>query len=183
MEIKKLLKLMVEKSASDLFYRAGSNLRMRIDGKVVCVDEKIVTLDEVNEAVSRDARKLGIIVNVVDDPQRCDFILPSVFQQGDLSIAVSTGGKSPALAKKLARDLPSLYGPEYELLLQIMGELRERMLARGLPSTENRKIFEAVVHSDILHYISKKDQEGVKLIIKDIAGLDIDWGGDGSFVF
>ena len=139
--------------------------------------------DEVNEAVSRDARKLGIIVNVVDDPRRCDFILPSVFQQGDLSIAVSTGGKSPALAKKLARDLHSLYGPEYELLLQIMGELRERMLARGLPSTEKRKIFEAVVHSDILHYIRKKDKEGVKMIIKDIAGLDMDWGGDGSFVF
>lgn len=51
MEIKKLLKLMVEKNASDLFYRAGSNLRMRIDGKVVCVDEKIVNLDEVNDAV------------------------------------------------------------------------------------------------------------------------------------
>ncbi|MCG6536535.1 MAG: bifunctional precorrin-2 dehydrogenase/sirohydrochlorin ferrochelatase [Syntrophales bacterium LBB04] len=139
--------------------------------------------DEVNVAVSRDARKLGIIVNVVDDPGRCDFILPSVFQQGDLSIAVSTGGKSPALAKKLARDLQSLYGREYELLLQIMGELRERMLERKLPPAENRKIFEALSHSDILHYIRTNDREGVKRIIKDIAGLDMDWGGDGSPVF
>jgi precorrin-2 dehydrogenase / sirohydrochlorin ferrochelatase len=139
--------------------------------------------DEVNEAVYRDARDQGIIVNVVDDPGRCDFILPSVFQQGDLSIAVSTGGKSPALAKKLARDLNSIYGREYEFLLHIMGGLRERMMMNGLSSSENRKVFEAVVHSDILRHIREKDREGVKRIIKDITGLDIDWRDDGSPVF
>jgi precorrin-2 dehydrogenase/sirohydrochlorin ferrochelatase len=135
--------------------------------------------DEVNEAVSRDARDLGILVNVVDDPGRCDFILPSVFERGDLSMTVSTGGKSPALAKQIAFDMTSLYGQEYEVLLRIMGDLREKMFMRGLSSSENRKIFEAIVHSDILRYIKEKDSEGVKRIIKDNAGVDMDWEGNG----
>jgi precorrin-2 dehydrogenase/sirohydrochlorin ferrochelatase len=139
--------------------------------------------DDVNEAVSRDARARGVIVNVVDDPGRCDFILPSVFERGDLSVAVSTGGKSPALAKKLAQDMKSLYGREYEDLLHIMGALRNRTLAKGLSSSENRTIFETVIRSDILHRIKEKDREGVKRIIKDITGMDMDWRDDGSPVF
>jgi Tfp pilus assembly ATPase PilU len=51
MDIKKYLKLMMEKNASDMFYRAGANVRMRIDGKVVSVDERIISLDEVNDSV------------------------------------------------------------------------------------------------------------------------------------
>ncbi len=67
----------------------------------------------VNGRIARDARALGIPVNIVDDPARCDFILPSVVERGDLLIAVSTGGKSPALAKKLRKELEDAYGPEY----------------------------------------------------------------------
>jgi len=56
--------------------------------------------EEVNARISEDAREKGIMVNIVDDPEKCDFILPSLFQRGDLTVAISTGGKSPALAKK-----------------------------------------------------------------------------------
>ena len=57
--------------------------------------------DDVNAKISRDGKEKGILVNIVDDPDKCDFVLPSLLTQGDLLIAISTGGKSPALAKKL----------------------------------------------------------------------------------
>ncbi|MBN1614429.1 MAG: bifunctional precorrin-2 dehydrogenase/sirohydrochlorin ferrochelatase [Deltaproteobacteria bacterium] len=139
--------------------------------------------DDVNEAISRDAKARGVIVNVVDDPERCDFILPSIFERGDLSIAVSTGGKSPALAKKIAMDMEFLFGGEYETLLHIMGALRGKTLAKGLAPSKNRVIFEAVIQSDILRCIREGDREGVKRIIRDITGLDMGWRDDGSPVF
>ncbi|SEM70472.1 precorrin-2 dehydrogenase [Syntrophus gentianae] len=128
----------------------------------------------VNEQVMRDCRSRGIPVNVVDDPERCDFILPAIAEQGDLSIAVSTGGKSPALAKRLRRELEDQYGPEYRELVNILGELRKRRLAKGYPSEENRTIFEAVVSSDILEQLRKGDREGVREKIRRLSGEDLE---------
>ena len=106
-----------------------------------------------NAQVSQDALSLGILVNIVDDPDRCNFILPSLLQQGDLSIAISTGGKSPALARKIREELQQQYGPEYESLLTIMGSLRKKVLAQGHASEVNKAVFEALVHSDMLQAI------------------------------
>jgi precorrin-2 dehydrogenase/sirohydrochlorin ferrochelatase len=128
----------------------------------------------VNERIFRDARKRGVLANIVDDPDRCDFILPALCRQGELVITVATGGKSPALAKKLRRDLEERYGPEYEVLLKIMGEIRGRIIDRGEGSDENRKIFEAIVDSDILDRIRKADWKKVTAIVKRLAGVTID---------
>jgi precorrin-2 dehydrogenase/sirohydrochlorin ferrochelatase len=95
-------------------------------------------------------------------------------QQGDLSIAISTGGKSPALAKKLREDLETLYGPEYKVLLDVLGNLREKIVARGHSSDENKQLFEAVVYSDILKHIKNKNWNHVKKIIYDITGVEIE---------
>ena len=132
--------------------------------------------DIVNERVARDAREKGILVNIVDDPERCDFILPALVAQGDLLIAVSTGGKSPALAKKLREDLEPLFGKEYQVLLDVMGQLREKLLKRGRSSDENRRSFEAVVHSDILKHIKDRSWEKVRKIVADITGEQINVG-------
>lgn len=130
--------------------------------------------DDVNAQVSRDARSLRLLVNIVDDPDRCNFILPSLVQQGDLSIAVSTGGKSPALARKIREDLQRLYGPEYKKMLQIMGSVRKKILARGHASEANKAIFEALVHSDMLQAIREKNRIRVKQMIRDASGIDMD---------
>ena len=106
--------------------------------------------DDVNAKISRDGREKGILVNIVDDPDKCDFVLPSLLKQGDLLIAISTGGKSPALAKKLREEMEQIFGTEYQTLLQVMGQLREKLVVKGRSSDENRRLFEAVVHSDIL---------------------------------
>jgi precorrin-2 dehydrogenase/sirohydrochlorin ferrochelatase len=132
--------------------------------------------DAVNKKISADCRQEGIMVNIVDDPICCDFILPSLCERGDLSIAVSTGGKSPALAKKIRQDLEKTYGAEYAVLLKIMGHLRERIVAVGRPSDENRDIFEALLQSPILEEISQERWDRVKRIIRDIAGVDMDPG-------
>jgi precorrin-2 dehydrogenase/sirohydrochlorin ferrochelatase len=130
--------------------------------------------DDINEKISRDGKEKGILVNIVDDPDKCDFILPSLLQQGDLLIAISTGGKSPALAKKLRHELENIYGPEYQTLLNVMGSLREKLMMKGHSSDENKRLFESVVYSDILHSIKDKNWEQVKKIIYDITGVEIE---------
>jgi precorrin-2 dehydrogenase/sirohydrochlorin ferrochelatase len=130
--------------------------------------------NDVNERISKDAMTRGLLVNIVDDPDRCNFILPSLVQQGDLSIAISTGGKSPALAKKLRKELEKQYGPEYQTLLVIMGILRKRILAGDQRAADNKAVFEDLVHSDILQAIREKDRGRVNTIIHDLTGISMD---------
>ncbi len=85
---------------------------------------------EVNRAVATEAQRAGAWVNVVDDPPLCDFIVPAVVRRGDLVVAVSTGGKSPAMARALRQELEALLGPEYEAALDIVHRLRAEL--RGL---------------------------------------------------
>ncbi len=82
--------------------------------------------EKTNAVISSDARSKGIPVNIVDDPQKCDFILPSLVERGDLTIAIGTGGKSPALARHLREELESKYGEEYEIFLNILGSLQNQ---------------------------------------------------------
>ena len=130
----------------------------------------------VNAAVCRDARQRGIPVNVVDDPDRCDFVLPSVLRRGSLAVAVSTGGASPALAKRVRKDLEALFGPEYALFLRVLGELRNRILRRGQPSRENRRIFEALVASDLLASLRDGHWEQARETVCRIAGEELPIG-------
>ena len=130
--------------------------------------------ETVNGRIAKDARARGIPVNIVDDPARCDFILPSIVERGDLSIAVSTGGKSPALARKLREELEEAYGPEYAVLLEILGELRGKVIAAGRPSAENRERFAAVVRSDILDNIRRKEWMKVKEMIRSLTGVEME---------
>ena len=132
--------------------------------------------DDVNAEISRDGKEKGVLVNIVDDPDKCDFLLPSLLSQGNLLIAISTGGKSPALAKKLRVEMEQLFGTEYQTLLEVMGNLRERLVVAGHSSDENRRLFELVVHSDILKHIRDKSWDKVKKIIYDITGENITVG-------
>lgn len=130
--------------------------------------------EAVNGRIARDARALGIPVNIVDDPALCDFILPSIVERGDLTIAVSTDGRSPALAKKIRKELEALYGPEYAILLEILGELRRNVIAGGRPSDENRVCFEAVISSEILDHIRAKRWKHVNELILRLTGVKME---------
>ena len=130
--------------------------------------------ETVNGRIVKDARARGIPVNIVDDPARCDFILPSVVERGDLMIAVSTGGKSPALAGKLREELEETYGPEYAILLEILGALRGKVISAGRSSAQNRECFAAVVRSDILDDIRQKEWAKVKETIRRLTGVEME---------
>jgi len=84
-----------------------------------------------HEQVLRLARARGVLCNVVDDPARCDFFYPAVVRRGDLQIAISTGGASPALAQRLRKDLEKQFGPEYEGWIAHLRAAREEALRRG----------------------------------------------------
>jgi len=128
----------------------------------------------VNERVYRDARAGRILVNIVDQPRLCDFILPSLVERGDLAIAVSTSGRSPALAKQIRTELEDRFGPEYGILAGFLGELRDRVLAGGRPADENREKFEALLASDILEKIRARRWDEVKALILERTGVEME---------
>jgi precorrin-2 dehydrogenase/sirohydrochlorin ferrochelatase len=123
-----------------------------------------------NRLVSTCARDRGSLVNAVDQPADCTFIAPSVLKRGDLLIAISTSGKSPALAKKVRDDLESHFGEEYEILLILMGNLRKEVLSRGFGQEENRRIFEHVVNSGVLKLIREKNWQGIGSLLSEALG-------------
>lgn len=92
----------------------------------------------VNETVFREAERRGILCNAVDDIEHCHFYYGAVVQRGDLQIAISTNGKSPALAQRLRKEFEEQFGPEYEMWLQWLGAAREALRANG-PSSETTK--------------------------------------------
>jgi precorrin-2 dehydrogenase / sirohydrochlorin ferrochelatase len=87
---------------------------------------------ETNRRVAEEAERAGGLVNVVDDPEPSSFILPSYFRKGSLTLAVSTGGKSPALARKIKTELQKKFGKEYATLLLLIGEVRSSLKERGI---------------------------------------------------
>ncbi|MBI4348497.1 MAG: bifunctional precorrin-2 dehydrogenase/sirohydrochlorin ferrochelatase, partial [Elusimicrobia bacterium] len=92
---------------------------------------------EVNAAVAREARVRGVWINTADDPAHCDFILPSILRRGDLVVAVTTGGASPALARAIREELEAYFADDYAALLQIAAEVRRDLRARvHSPSAE-----------------------------------------------
>jgi len=86
----------------------------------------------VNAIVAGDARESGILVNAVDDPENCDFIVPSCVRRGDLTVAISTGGRSPALARKIRTQLEDELATRYAPLASLAGEVREEVRRQGL---------------------------------------------------
>lgn len=86
----------------------------------------------VNQAVHDDAEAAGVWVNAADDPARCEFTMPARVRRGDLLLTISTGGRSPALASWLRRQLSEQIGPEYEALLDLLADERERLRAEGV---------------------------------------------------
>jgi precorrin-2 dehydrogenase / sirohydrochlorin ferrochelatase len=108
-----------------------------LDGVVVVVS---ATSSGVNERVCWEARQRGVLCNVVDEPLRCDFYYPAVVRRGDLQIAISTGGNSPALAQRLRKELEKRFGPEYESWVRELGKERKKLLQRAMSLHRRRRL-------------------------------------------
>ena len=113
----------------------------------------------VNARVFEEARELGIPVNVVDDPPLCGFILPSIIRRGPVTIAFSTSGRSPALARRLREYLERAIGPEYGELADLMGELRPLMKQR-IPTEEARnEVMDEMLSRGVLKLLRQGKRE------------------------
>jgi len=125
----------------------------------------------VNTQVASACRKKHILANVASSPEESTFIVPSVVERGDLLIAISTSGTSPALAKKVRQDVEQRYGTEYEIFLEKLSALRKRVLEEVPDESKRRQVFQAIVDSDVIELIRQGKTHAAELRMAEIAGL------------
>lgn len=128
---------------------------------------------DVNIGVYEDAERRAMLVNVVDVPPLCNFILPAIVRTGPLAIAISTAGASPALAKRMKREIAATYGAEHARLAELLNDARG--WAKGtLPTYQGRKaFFEGIVNGepDPIELLRAGDEAAVLALIEDARGL------------
>jgi len=121
---------------------------------------------ETNEQIGELCRQKGILCNIVSQPEKGNFIQPAMLRQGDLSITVSSNGKSPALVKKIKDSLKQEFGPEYGIFTELMGHLRNLILDLGENSSYNKEIFDSLTENDILEAIRDRDKKRLLQLVE-----------------
>lgn len=124
---------------------------------------------ETNTKIAYDASKKGLLVNVVDNPNLCNFIVPSTFQQGDLSISISTGGISPALSKMIRQDLQKHFGGEYSVFLKTLKTFRQEIIK--LPEKKKKLLWRKIVNPNVINKIRNKSKKEAEKLIRSIITL------------
>jgi len=125
---------------------------------------------EQNRRIHQDAEAAQRLCNIADQPELCNFVLPAVITQGDLMVAISTSGRSPAFAKYLRRRLQRQFGPEYGQFLELMGAVRRRLLATEHAPEAHKPLFEELIHNNLLELIKANDQSGINALLKEVLG-------------
>src|SRR2546423_12402769 len=114
----------------------------------------------VNEAVWAEAERVGVPLNAVDDLEHCSFIAPAVHREGDITVAVSTGGKSPALAVRLRQRIARLVGRGEARLGALLGEVRPGLATRVPDARARTALWYEIVDSDVIEFVRRGDMEG-----------------------
>jgi precorrin-2 dehydrogenase/sirohydrochlorin ferrochelatase len=128
-----------------------------------------------NQQISQEASKRGILCNIADHPEACTFVLPAIVRQGDLLIAVSTSNKSPAVARSIRQALEKEFGPEYAMLLRLMGAIRQRLLAESKSPEAHKQVFERILHGGLLEMIRQDRTQDVTALLTSELGEDYTW--------
>jgi len=130
---------------------------------IACTDDT-----DINIGIYNDAEERAMLVNIVDVPPLCNFILPAIVRTGPLAIAISTAGASPALAKRMKREISDLFGDEYATLAVMLNDARG--WAKGtLPTYQDRKeFFESIVNGepDPIQLLRDGDTDAVRALIE-----------------
>lgn len=117
---------------------------------------------KINELIFKDCSAENILINVVDEPDICNFIVPAKVKRGNLTVAISTNGSSPMLAKKIREDLETAFDYRYELFLDIMVEIR-KIAAVWIKSSKRRSDFyREVTYSDLINKVNNENKEEIK---------------------
>ncbi|MGB5157823.1 precorrin-2 dehydrogenase/sirohydrochlorin ferrochelatase family protein [Desulfobacterium sp. N47] len=138
---------------------------------VICATDN----EMLNKQVSEDAGKLNMLCNVADRPEACNFILPAIVKRGDLTIAVSTSGNSPAFAKKIRKDLEKQYGDEYAQFLKLMGAIRKKLLSTKHEPEAHKHIFEELINKNLVKMIRNCDVDKLNLVLFEVLGKGYDF--------
>jgi precorrin-2 dehydrogenase/sirohydrochlorin ferrochelatase len=126
--------------------------------------------ERLNRQLSMDAEKHNLLCNIADRPKACNFILPAIVQQGDLVLAISTSGKSPAFAKKVRKDLEKQFGEAYAVFLDLMGAIRSRLLREKHAPEQHKPLFQKIIQSDIISWIQDRQYEEIDRLLLDVLG-------------
>lgn len=123
---------------------------------------------EVSRAVWEEAKAAEILVNTADTPALCDFIMPAIIRRGDLTIAISTGGASPALASRLKEELSRFLGPEYELFLELLAQVRPEIQRRIQDERARKALHYRILDSRVLTLLQQKDSDGAARLLREL---------------
>jgi precorrin-2 dehydrogenase/sirohydrochlorin ferrochelatase len=121
---------------------------------------------ETQRAVQKHAEKVGALVNAADDPRESDFIVPASFAQGDLLVAISTSGASPALARRLRRQLQLTLGREYQTYLRFLREARKQVKDTVPDEAQRAKIFRQLSGAPVMDWLWKGAPRRAALDVK-----------------
>jgi precorrin-2 dehydrogenase/sirohydrochlorin ferrochelatase len=131
--------------------------------------------EALNKQISKDANECGLLCNIADRPEACNFVLPAIVRQGDLLIAISTSNKSPAVARRTRKILQGEFGPEYAVLLNLMGAIRQKMLAQSKSPEVHKQLFERLLDEGLLEMIREDRIEDVDHLLEAVLGGGYRW--------
>lgn len=123
---------------------------------------------EINLQIATLCHERNILCNIADQPDQCSFLVPATVRRGDLTLALSSSGLSPAFTKRMRRELQDVFGDEYAHMLTVMGRIRPLMLELGLETQANTAVFRALVNSDLLQTLKAQDIEACQQILKEL---------------
>jgi len=124
-----------------------------------------------NAQVWAEAEREGVLLNAVDDLDHCSFIAPAIHREGDITVAVSTSGKSPALAARLRQRVARLIGPAEARLCELLGELRPELAARVPEPHARTALWYRIVDSDVIEFVGRGDMEGARARMEELMPL------------
>lgn len=126
---------------------------------------------QVNEACRKEAIETGILLNVVDVPELCDFIMPAVHQQGDLLFMVCSQGKSPMLSKRIRKEFEKSYGPSYGWVSHTLGEIRLQAFKDLTDIHQRKDLFKHLIEEGPLDQALKMNEEEGKAVLWKAYGI------------
>jgi len=136
-----------------------------LDGKFLVM--ACTSNQQVNGWISQLCEDREILCNIADQPEKSSFIVPATFKRGDLTMAMSTAGKSPAMARRIRRELQEKFGDEYAQMLTLMGRIRPLLLELGMDTQDNTTVFRELVNSNLLQALGKHDLDAAREILEE----------------
>ncbi|HTT77916.1 MAG TPA: bifunctional precorrin-2 dehydrogenase/sirohydrochlorin ferrochelatase [Candidatus Binataceae bacterium] len=121
-------------------------------------------------SAAADARKLGVLINVADRPALCDFITPAVVKRGDVQVAISTGGASPALARRIRQQVEQVVGPEYGAAAELLRSARRWLRGRVSDSSERARMLSGLMASGLVDAVRHSDSVAVEKLLRTHLG-------------